>query len=110
MLKAHLHLTVAVLLALGPRVAAGQTATPLERFEPAPAGDALFAVPSPSSRGSLAPNAAVVLSYAHAPLVVSAEVGGTRKPVATIVDHQLTVHGLLSLHLLNRLKGALRAG
>ena len=44
-----------------------------------------------------------MLSYAHAPLVVSGEVGGTRKPVANIVDYQLTLHGLLSLHLVDRL-------
>jgi outer membrane protein OmpA-like peptidoglycan-associated protein len=102
-LKAHLSFATAVLLALGARVAAAQTATPLDRFEPAPAGDPLFAVPSPSAPGKLTPNAAVVLSYAHAPLVVSGDVGGTRKPVANIVDYQLTLHGLLSLHLVDRL-------
>src|SRR3954471_12048670 len=91
-LKAHFSLAVAFLIAVGPSVASAQTATPLERFEPAPAGDPLFAVPSPSAPGSLKPNGAVVLSYAHAPLVVSGDVGGPRRVIANIVDSRLRWH------------------
>jgi hypothetical protein len=66
-------------------------------------GDPLFAVPSAGAPGNLSPNAGIVLSYAHAPLVVTGNVGGTRKTIANIVDHQLTLHGMLSLHIVDRL-------
>jgi outer membrane protein OmpA-like peptidoglycan-associated protein len=40
----------------------------LNQFEPTPAGDALFGVPSPSASGSLVPRVMAVFDYAHRPV------------------------------------------
>ncbi|WP_438016681.1 OmpA family protein [Sorangium sp. So ce315] len=40
----------------------------LDRFEPAPAGDVFFGVPSPAAPGHLAPGAYVMLDYSHRPI------------------------------------------
>ncbi|AUX22730.1 porin [Sorangium cellulosum] len=40
----------------------------LDRFEPAPAGDAFFGVPSPAAPGHLAPRVHAMLDYAHRPI------------------------------------------
>ncbi|WP_437282469.1 OmpA family protein [Sorangium sp. So ce375] len=40
----------------------------LDRFEPAPAGDAFFSVPSPAAPGHLAPRAYLGLDFAHRPI------------------------------------------
>ncbi|WP_437296952.1 OmpA family protein [Sorangium sp. So ce426] len=48
------------------RIAVGGLA--LEQLDPAPAGDALFGVPSPSVGGHLMPRALLMFDYAHNPL------------------------------------------
>lgn len=45
----------------------------LDRFEPAPAGDAFFGVPSPDAPGHLAPRAHLMVDYAHRPIHSSGE-------------------------------------
>lgn len=88
---------------LAPRADA-QTATALDRFEPAPASDSLLAIPSPDVKGNLKPGARVVLSYARAPLVLLAGSGDESTKVGDIVSHQLVLHTLLDLEIERRLK------
>jgi outer membrane protein OmpA-like peptidoglycan-associated protein len=88
---------------LAPRAGA-QTATALDRFEPAPASDSLLAVPSPEVKGNLEPSAGVVLSYARAPLVLLSGSGDESTKIGDIVSHQLVLHTLLDLQLERRLK------
>ncbi|HKQ69601.1 MAG TPA: OmpA family protein [Polyangiaceae bacterium] len=86
--------------------ARAQTATPLERFDPAPAGDPLFAVPSADAPGRLQPYGALAFSYAHAPLVLTGDDGSAagRSKVANVVDGQITLHALLAIDVARRLK------
>src|SRR4051812_22180879 len=70
----------------------------LERFQPSPAGDALFGVPSPTTSGHLVPRARVVLDSAYHPL--SIQQGSTR---SAIVSKQLFLHIDASLALFDRL-------
>lgn len=42
----------------------------LDRFEPAPAGDRMFGVPSPYAAGDLTPHVMLLADYAHQPLVL----------------------------------------
>jgi OOP family OmpA-OmpF porin len=70
----------------------------LERFEPAPAGDAMFSVPSPWTRGHLTPNASAIFDFAYRPL--SIEEGSTRRAV---VSQQFFLHLNASLALFDRL-------
>src|SRR5262249_34582396 len=42
----------------------------LDRFDPAPAGDRMFGVPSPYADGSLTPHVMLLADYAHNPLVL----------------------------------------
>lgn len=90
-------------LALGShaRIATAQQATSLNHFEPAPAGDAMLWVPSSTAEGTIRPTFAVIGDYAHRPLVLSD--AATGKTVREVVDHQLTLHVLASLHLVERL-------
>jgi OmpA-OmpF porin, OOP family len=48
--------------------AAGGAGIALDQFDPAPAGDAFFGVPSPFARGSLVPRAVLMFDYAAQPL------------------------------------------
>lgn len=93
---------VALALAAGltgfaPNVAA-QTATPLDRFDPSPAGDPLLGVPEPHVRGELRPSAGALITFSRSPLVVVRD----GEEVGDVVSHQLYLHGLISLHLFNR--------
>lgn len=96
----------ATLVGLVPSAAFGQSATALDRLEPAPAGDGSFAVPSASVRGSLRPSAAIVFSYAHAPLHLRTYnlTSGQTLRETDIVDHQLAAHLLGSIEIASRLK------
>ncbi|KYF84503.1 hypothetical protein BE17_53025 [Sorangium cellulosum] len=69
----------------------------LEQFEPAPAGDALFSVPSPSVGGHLVPRAFLMFDYAHNPLQLHGD------STATIVSSQGFLRLDASLSLLERL-------
>ncbi len=70
----------------------------LERFHPAPAGDAMFGVASPSAGGHLVPRAAVIVDYASRPLAIQ---DGSKR--YSIVSDQLFLHLDVSLSLWDRL-------
>lgn len=108
-LRANLGPLPARVLAIMITAAAGLHARPalpqssaatgsLERFHPAPAGDAMFGVASPTTAGHLVPRAAVIVDYAAKPL--SIQDGATR---ASIVSSQLFLHLDVSLALFDRL-------
>jgi outer membrane protein OmpA-like peptidoglycan-associated protein len=82
------------------RTVGAQASAPgsIERFEPAPAGDAMFGVPSAAVGGHLVPRATAVFDYAYRPL--SIQNGATR---STIVSGQGFLHVGASLALWNRL-------
>jgi OmpA-OmpF porin, OOP family len=99
--------TLLVILALAvPRVAFAQadpaTAFVLDRFEPAPAGDAFAAVPSADVEGLLYPAAALTLSYAHSRLVLQ-NPADDEAPLR-LIGGELVVHALASVELLGRTK------
>ena len=54
----------------GVPVTPADTGFAINRFEPAPAGDLGFGVQQPTVRGKLLLNAALMLDFAHAPLVL----------------------------------------
>ncbi|MBX3200693.1 MAG: OmpA family protein [Labilithrix sp.] len=74
---------------------------PLNRFDPAPAGDRMFGVQSPFAAGRATPHLMLLGDYAHNPLVLrrtsnDAEVG-------SVVSHQLFMHLNGSVSLFDRL-------
>jgi outer membrane protein OmpA-like peptidoglycan-associated protein len=73
---------------------------PLDRFDPAPAGDRMFGVPSPFVAGHLVPYAALLLDYAHDPLVLRTADGHA---LGSVVSSQLFLHANATLALWNRL-------
>lgn len=79
---------------------AGAQGLPLDRFSPAPAGDPMFGVPSPSVVGHLVPRASVLFDYAHNPLVIRSL--STGASVGTAVSSQLFLHVNASLSLWDR--------
>jgi hypothetical protein len=83
--------------ALAAAPAARATGLPLDRFEPAPAGDRLFDVPSPAIGGHLAASGAMIFDYAHAPLVFRS---GTSS--SAVLSDQLLLHADATLSLWNR--------
>lgn len=92
------YLTATVLLSAG--VAQGQGLA-LDRFDPAPAGDRMFGVPSPFVAGELTPHLMVVGDYAHDPLVLRSEPPEADR--GSVVRNQLFLHLNLGLALWNRL-------
>ena len=86
-----------------PAVASAQTTTiggaVLEQFDPAPAGDAFFGVPSPWVGGSLVPRAYVMVDYAHAPLTLTAADGST---IGSVVSRQIYARVNVSLAVADR--------
>lgn len=82
--------------------AAAQEATALDRLTPAPAGDALFSVPTADVSGGVRPAVGLALSYAHQPLQVRSEAapGG----VMPWVERQVVLHASVSVELWRRLK------
>jgi OmpA-OmpF porin, OOP family len=98
----QLALAVAA-LSLSAREAGAQQATALDRFEPAPAGDALFSLPDAGVRGGAKPAFGLVLSYASAPLRVAQTTRGETTRT-TLVDHQLIGHAMASVELGKRAK------
>jgi outer membrane protein OmpA-like peptidoglycan-associated protein len=81
------------------RPAAAQTTGSLERFTPAPAGDALFGVPSPAVGGHLVPRATATFDFGLKPLSIQDQ-NGTRY---AIVSRQAFLHIDASLALWDRL-------
>lgn len=84
--------------------AAAQSATPplaLDRFYPAPPGDAMFGVQSPHVEGDLSPQFSVVGDYAHDPLVL--QTARTAEARGTVVGAQLLLHLQAGITLRSRL-------
>ena len=95
---------VAVLTALitaRPALAQNATSLALDRFEPAPAGDRMFGVPSPYAAGSFTPHMMLLLDYAHDPLVLRTEPAGTS--AGAIVSSQMYLNLDAGLSLWNHL-------
>ncbi|HVY47433.1 MAG TPA: OmpA family protein [Minicystis sp.] len=74
---------------------------PLDRFDPAPAGDRMFGVPSPFVAGALTPHAMALLEYAHNPLSLHTVNGD--KTIGDVVSSQMFLHIDASLALFNRI-------
>src|ERR1700679_3470498 len=79
----------AALLAAGP-LSAQTSGLALDRFDPAPAGDRMFGVPSPYAAGDLTPHAMLLLDYAHNPLVIQTIPGNGQ--LGSVVKNQLFMH------------------
>jgi OmpA-OmpF porin, OOP family len=72
----------------------------LPRFEPSPAGDRFFGVPSPYTPGQAVLHAGVLLDYAKNPLIISDQSGAV---VGHVVEHQLLLHLNVAVTLMDRL-------
>src|SRR5277367_1713254 len=92
---AFLPAAAAVLFA---RASYGQATGALERFQPSPAGDALFGVASPAVGGHLVVRGDVIFDFASQPLAIQ---NGTTRDL--IVSRQGFLHLDLSLALWDRL-------
>ncbi|WP_437878227.1 OmpA family protein [Sorangium sp. So ce513] len=88
-----------IALGASPARAEGPGAVALSRIEPTPAGDPLFAVPSPFIGGHLVPRGLVVLDHAEDPLTLS----DGAAPERAIVGSQSLLHVGGSLSLWDRL-------
>ena len=84
------------------QAAASLSSAPLDRFEPAPAGDAFFAVPGADVTGDLRPALGLTWTYARDPLVLHRTSGRTA-PLHW-VDHQMILHAMASLQLFKRVQ------
>ncbi|WP_437639670.1 OmpA family protein [Sorangium sp. So ce854] len=91
--------TLGVAVGSSPARAEGPGAVALSRIEPTPAGDPLFAVPSPFIGGHLVPRGLVVLDHAEDPLTLS----DGAAPERAIVGSQSLLHVGGSLSLWDRL-------
>ncbi|WP_437305899.1 OmpA family protein [Sorangium sp. So ce388] len=96
--------SAAVLLTLA-SASRGQTTGgfALSRFEPAPAGDVFFGVPSPAAPGHLAPGAHVMFDYSHRPIRFSNGEGTGAANEVSIVSSQAFLRLDASLALWDRL-------
>jgi OOP family OmpA-OmpF porin len=72
----------------------------LDRFDPAPAGDRMFGVPSPFVAGEFTPHFLALVDYAHDPLVLRSVSGN--QSLGAVVSSQLFLHVNASLALWNR--------
>lgn len=72
----------------------------LPRFEPSPAGDRFFGVPSPYTPGEAVLHAGVLLDYAKNPLIITDQSGAT---AGHVVEHQLLLHLNVAVTLMERL-------
>src|SRR6185437_6759267 len=72
--------------AAGPALAQAQGLA-LDRFDPAPAGDRFFGVPSPYAAGDLTPHVMALLDYAHNPLVLKTVPSNNN--IGSVVKNQL---------------------
>jgi OmpA-OmpF porin, OOP family len=73
----------------------------LDRFDPAPAGDRMFGVPSPFAAGDPGVHVMVLGDYAHDPLVLRTKKDD--KTIGAIVSSQLFLHLDATVALWNRL-------
>jgi outer membrane protein OmpA-like peptidoglycan-associated protein len=91
-MRAH-PITAALLFALfaaAPAAAQQTQSLALDRFNPAPAGDRMFGVPSPYVAGDLTPHVMLLVDYAHNPLVLRTV--GTNQKLGSVVSGQLFLH------------------
>ena len=97
--------TIGALLALSATTAMASNARAegyaLDRFDPAPAGDRLFGVQSPTTQGDLDVHLMLLTDYAHNPFVLTHNRGVA--DVGSVVEHQLFLHLNGSLALWDRL-------
>lgn len=90
---------------LSAAAASAQGSTPLERLQPAPVGDALFASPSAGIDAHLAVDAGLLFSFAHAPLALrTRSASGEYTDIGAVVGHQAVLHAMVSASLFSRLK------
>jgi OOP family OmpA-OmpF porin len=80
--------------------AAGAEGLALNRFDPAPAGDRMFGVPSPFAAGHLTPHVMLLADYAHNPLKLYSVPTDTDR--GAIVENQLFLHLNVGVALWNR--------
>lgn len=73
----------------------------LNRFDPAPAGDRMFGVPSPYAAGHLTPHVMLLGDYAHQPLVLRSVPSDDDR--GAVVKNQLFLHLNVGVALWNRL-------
>ena len=73
----------------------------LDRFDPAPAGDRFFGVPSPYAAGDLTPHFMALLDYAHNPLVIRTVPSNNN--VGSVVKNQLFLNLMGGISLWSRL-------
>ncbi len=73
----------------------------INRFYPAPAGDRLFGAQSAFVNGDLTPHAALIVDYAHNPLVLRRR--STDEALGAVVSNQLYLHLNGSMALFERL-------
>jgi len=94
---------VAALAVLTPAATALAQATgvALDRFEPAPAGDRMFGVPSPYAAGSFTPHVMLLLDYAHDPLVLKVLPANTN--AGAVVSSQMYLNLDVGFSLWNHL-------
>jgi outer membrane protein OmpA-like peptidoglycan-associated protein len=88
---------LAALLSAGSAAAQGASGS-LERFQPAPAGDAMFGVPSPAIGGHLVPKATAIFDFAYKPLSIQDQTGKRY----LIVSRQAFLHVDAALALWDR--------
>lgn len=97
---------VASLLAIGAHEASAQEvqtrAVGIPKFNPAPAGDRFFGVPSPYAAGPLTFHSAITLDYARAPLTLVRRTGDDSQVLGRIVSDQLFLNLGVNLSLGNR--------
>src|SRR6187402_1449315 len=73
----------------------------LNRFDPAPAGDRMFGVPSAHVAGHLTPHLMLLADYAHNPLKLHSVPDDVDR--GAIVENQMFLHLNASLALWNRI-------
>jgi outer membrane protein OmpA-like peptidoglycan-associated protein len=95
---------LAFAIALRSTAASAETSTPLDRFHPAPAGDAFLGVPSASVGDVFRPSFAILGAYAASPLRQRFARPGEPEQTRTLVDHQLFAHALGSVEFARRFK------
>jgi hypothetical protein len=94
-----------IALVLGTGAARAQSATPLERYQPTPIGDALFASPSAAVDAHLALDAGLRFSFANGPLALrSRDASGAYTDLGAIVGRQAVLHAQVSAALFSRLQ------
>jgi OOP family OmpA-OmpF porin len=100
-LKKCLQAAVAASMLAAASPALAQTSSlALDRFDPAPAGDRMFGVPSPYVAGRFTPHIMLLGDYAHNPLVLRSVPSDTS--VGAVVKNQLYLNLDAGLALWNR--------